>query len=205
MTPVHAVAIVIVLTLAGTVPRQAKPMDVHMPWTFTVRVAEYVELHRRLAAGMTDSTLCADPEELSRQATALAAAIRGARPLADEGDIFTADVASAFRARIAYAIRSAGVDAMAADSEDEEWVIEANATLPWGTGRYVPPAIVNALPGLPAELEYRFVGDDLVLIDVEANLVVDVLRDAFPPPRFPALNRSFQPCDVHPDLPECWM
>jgi hypothetical protein len=34
------------------------------------------------------------------------------------------------------------------------------------------------LPGLPVELEYRLHGTDLVLLDVEANLVVDILRDA---------------------------
>jgi hypothetical protein len=33
---------------------------------------------------------------------------------------------------------------------------------------------------LPAELEYRFVGRDLVLVDSHAGLVVDVLPDALP-------------------------
>jgi hypothetical protein len=38
--------------------------------------------------------------------------------------------------------------------------------------------MLAALPGLPEELEYRFVGADLVLIDVPADLVVDILENA---------------------------
>jgi hypothetical protein len=34
------------------------------------------------------------------------------------------------------------------------------------------------LPSLPEELEYRILGRDLVLLDVQARLVVDILRDA---------------------------
>mgnify|MGYP006375434595 CR=1 FL=1 len=35
-----------------------------------------------------------------------------------------------------------------------------------------------ALPPLPEGLEYRFVGRHLIIRDVAANIVVDVLRDA---------------------------
>jgi hypothetical protein len=41
---------------------------------------------------------------------------------------------------------------------------------------------LDVLPELPEELEYRFAGRDLVLIDIHAELVVDVLRRALPPP-----------------------
>jgi hypothetical protein len=36
------------------------------------------------------------------------------------------------------------------------------------------------LPALPPELDYAIWGRDLVLIDIAANLVLDVLRDALP-------------------------
>ena len=42
------------------------------------------------------------------------------------------------------------------------------------------PAMLRRLPELPPELEYRFVGRDLVLVDILGNVVVDVLRDAVP-------------------------
>lgn len=37
-----------------------------------------------------------------------------------------------------------------------------------------------ALPESPGELRYRFVGQDLLFVDIDANIIVDVLPDAFP-------------------------
>jgi len=37
------------------------------------------------------------------------------------------------------------------------------------------------LPELPEELQFRFVERDLVLVDIDADLVIDVLPDAVPP------------------------
>jgi hypothetical protein len=171
----HALAILMLLPFAGTIPPAHKSVDTHMPGAFMLRVAEYVEIHRRVAAGIGDPQLCGDVEEAARQSARLAAAIRDARPMADEGDIFTPDVAAAFRARIAYAIRTGSVGM----------------------------AIIRALPELPPELEYHIAGRNLMLRDIAANLVVDVLREALPPAdRMPA-PRLKSSCDVHPDIPAC--
>jgi hypothetical protein len=45
----------------------------------------------------------------------------------------------------------------------------------------MPPDVLNALPALPEELEYRFVHRDLVLYDAHADLIVDIVSDAIPP------------------------
>ena len=50
-------------------------------------------------------------------------------------------------------------------------------TLPLAT---FPPALLRKLPDLPPELEYRIVGRSLILRDVKANLIVDILRDVVP-------------------------
>ena len=47
-------------------------------------------------------------------------------------------------------------------------------TMPLAT---CPPALLRKLPDLPPELEYRLVGHNLILRDVQANLIVDILRD----------------------------
>jgi hypothetical protein len=44
----------------------------------------------------------------------------------------------------------------------------------------VPPLILKRLPLLPEGLEYRFMGRDLILRDVKANLIVDFVREAVP-------------------------
>jgi hypothetical protein len=41
--------------------------------------------------------------------------------------------------------------------------------------------VILTLPVLRKEVEYRFVGRDLLLLDVEANLILDFLRSAAPP------------------------
>ena len=43
----------------------------------------------------------------------------------------------------------------------------------------VPPSVLMALPPLPKELEFRFVGRNLILRDTKANMIVDVLPEAF--------------------------
>ena len=44
---------------------------------------------------------------------------------------------------------------------------------------FVPPQLLSALPPIPGELQYRIVGHALVLWDHHADLIVDVLPDAF--------------------------
>ena len=54
--------------------------------------------------------------------------------------------------------------------------VVVNEPLRWGA--VLSPSLASVLPPLPAELAFRLVGRDLVLIDVESDLVVDVIRAA---------------------------
>lgn len=56
--------------------------------------------------------------------------------------------------------------------------MNVNGTFPWAIGTAMVPSILEALPPLPPELQYRMVARDLVLIDVHASLVADILREA---------------------------
>ena len=175
---------------------------------FSLRVHDYVETHRRLAAAI-EQPLCSDAEELTRQTVTLAAAIRDARPRAKEGDIFTIAAGEAFRTRIAAMVRRTGFDVAAYlarhRAEREELDVHVFGSLPWRTHVTLMP-IIRELPELPPELEYRFVGRDLVLMDVGANIVVDVLRDALPQTISPPLLIGpFTQCAPHPELDACWM
>ena len=44
----------------------------------------------------------------------------------------------------------------------------------------MPVVVIDVLPPLPDELQYRLVGGHLVLVDIHAGLVVDILRHALP-------------------------
>ena len=46
----------------------------------------------------------------------------------------------------------------------------------------LPPELLAAFPLLPAEVAYRVVGRTLILVDVKAQLIVDVARLILPPP-----------------------
>jgi len=60
--------------------------------------------------------------------------------------------------------------------------LQVNATYPEKAPlQSTPPTLLLDLPTLPSELEYRIVGRDLVLRDVAANLIVDLLPNALPP------------------------
>lgn len=175
---------------------------------FTMRVYDYVETHRRLAAAI-EQPLCSDAEELTQQADTLAAAIREARPRAKEGDIFTLAAGEMFRARIAAIVRRSGLDVAAFlerhSGEGEDLGVHVFGALPWRSHVALMP-IIRQLPELPPELEYRFVGRHLALMDVGANIVVDVLRDALPlPVDAPLPVAPFTPCAAHPELDACWM
>jgi hypothetical protein len=44
----------------------------------------------------------------------------------------------------------------------------------------VPPQVLQTLPKLTEDLEYRFVGDWLILLDTHAHVVADYIDDALP-------------------------
>ena len=79
--------------------------------------------------------------------------------------------------------------------------LDVNAPLPWAPGSETWPELLWQLPPLPEEIEYRVVGPDLVLLDIRAGLVVDILENAVPAVE----PRAASPCTAHPDLPACWM
>jgi hypothetical protein len=39
--------------------------------------------------------------------------------------------------------------------------------------------LLHHLPALPSEMEYRIINGSLVLLDVHADIVIDILPDAF--------------------------
>jgi hypothetical protein len=44
----------------------------------------------------------------------------------------------------------------------------------------MPPKVLAAMPKLPQILEYRFIGERLILLDVPAHLIIDFIEDALP-------------------------
>jgi hypothetical protein len=50
-------------------------------------------------------------------------------------------------------------------------------TVPLST---IPPQVLQGLPKLPEEMEFRFIGNTLILMDVHAHIIVDFIEQALP-------------------------
>ena len=155
------------------------PDDVSAIVAFQRAADEYAFLHRRIERRQPAIEFGADAATLDRAIESMAAAMRAARADAREGDLFTATVSSAFRGRIAAALRRSElglVDLEPEEARHESPVIHVNGEMPWRASAEMPAGVLAALPALPPELQYRFVSGDLVLVDVHASLIVDILR-----------------------------
>lgn len=173
--------IVLLSLLAGLSGPQA---DSPSEQAFLQRVEDYVALHRRVEAPLPPAVVTADVDAIFGRRTALAAAIRTARPDARQGDIFSPPAARFFRELVAEALRRGAIRNMLAIVEDENTVhlpAAVNADYPAGRSiAMIPPCVLAALPPLPRELRYGFVGRDLILWDVDAGLIVDFVPHAIP-------------------------
>jgi hypothetical protein len=155
---------------------------------FSERVESYAALHRRLEGPLPPLTPTTQPLANLRARERLAGALREARSTAKQGDIFAPAIAAVLRGLIADALKGRDVEALLNEIMEEHpgiaWApVVVNEPLPKGAPHEVPCVLLQALPILPEDVEYRIVGHSLVLWDIHANLVVDVLPDAFSPVR----------------------
>jgi hypothetical protein len=91
--------------------------------------------------------------------------------------MFTLPVAMVFRQLIAKAIanRTGGAMIGGVGTTHHATVLQP---FPANELSDFPPVLAEALPGLPAPLEYRLIDNDLVIRDANADVIVAVLRDA---------------------------
>lgn len=214
MTARTLLPLVMVGLLAGAAPAAADPADYQqVPAAFAEHVARYADIHQAVVQLVGLDAVHLDPAALQKREQEFAIALRQVRQFARAGDIFTPEIATFFRAHIAKVVRATGYDT-AKDVEaaygegeglEDAAALEVNGMFPRGAGRATPEWLLWRLPPLPMELEYRFFGTTLVLVDTRAGLVVDLLEAALPAdPGHPPAPPKPRPCDVHPDLPACW-
>ena len=154
---------------------------------FTMRVDTYVQLHRRLEASFPPLEDTRDPLSRLLNKRYLASAIRSARRHVKEGTVFGPPVEEMLRTRIAAAMHGRDVAAVIGACGRESWgpaQVVLNEPLPEGASCPVPVLLLEALPPVPGGLQYRIFGPDLVLWDVHAEIVIDVLRETLRGPSF---------------------
>jgi len=145
---------------------------------FDARMLIYAELRAYLLQGLPPLRLTDDPNEILRAEHALAKRIRAVRYGAHGGEIFTPEIAAAFRHALILEARPSTCASLL-DDNPGNFSYSINDTYPKGrTLSTVPPGILILLPRLPADVEYRFLGHNLILHDARANVILDRIRDA---------------------------
>lgn len=182
-------AIAVAALTAGAAPARAQysvfDADAALQ-VFHERVESYAALHRRLAPSPSTMT-STDPlsKLLTRQY--LASAVRSARRYAQQGEIFSPEIATLFRWMLADSI---------GELDGERFLTALNGGVPVPPGLHptvnetytmmplyrVPSDVRLGLPKLPAELDYRLAGHDLVLWDIYAGIVIDFVPDVVTSP-----------------------
>jgi hypothetical protein len=151
---------------------------------FDKRVKEYVELQKTLAGKLTRLPDEASPEAIDKHERALGSLIENARRTSRQGDIFTPGIQAIVRRELARIFGGTEGKQLLSSIMDENPVkatLKINARypdeVPMST---MPPEVLAVLPPLPEELNYRFIGDQLILLDTTAHIVVDFVSKALP-------------------------
>ena len=152
---------------------------------FTKRVNAYMDLHKKAEEGAPDVSKGATPAEVMVFEKALGDRIKAARSTAQQGDVFAPDVAPLFKTIFAdYYRRRSGREIRLLFDEVPNFKPQVNMTYPANLPKAnFPPRLALAMPQLPEQLEYRLVGDSLVMRDSKANLIVDYIPGIVPAKR----------------------
>jgi hypothetical protein len=167
-------------------PAEGEPVnaDARALETMLQRVNEYAELHKKLEDQLPKLSNEAKPEDIDKNQRALARLIQEHRRGAKPGDIFTPEaqaVTKRLLARVFGGPDGAGLRASIMDENPGPIKLTVNGrypdTVPLST---VPPQVLQGLPKLPDEMEYRFIGRHLILMDVHAHIIADLIDNAIP-------------------------
>ena len=158
--------------------------------TFSERVNEYAEIHRRVEGPVPPLEAGKDMEEVQRLMKLVRARILAERPGRGTGYLFTPQVISALHQRIACCLTRKDIAEINAEMDEQtppaSIKLRVNEALPLDTSfAAIPPKLFEKLPPLPPELRYLILAKALVLWDHHANLVVDIAPRLFDPTTYP--------------------
>ena len=151
---------------------------------FEARLKDYVALHQKLEAALPKLPDKATPQEIDRNQRLLGKRIAASRSDSRPGEFFTPPIQDLIRNSLQDVLHDMGGKNLTASIMDEnpgplKLVINTRYPddVPLST---MPPPVLAALPPLEEDLEYRFIGRRLVLLDVHAHLIVDYTDEVLP-------------------------
>jgi len=157
---------------------------------FTTRINEYVKLRDRAGQGLAPLKREATPEQILEHTEALAMRLQKIRSHARQGDVLGPETQAYIRDIVRSETKGKqGKPAKEAVAQGNPKVetpaqpvpVKVNARYPAAAPvSTMPPALLLRLPDLPKDLEYHFVGRDLVLLDTAARIIVDYIPNVVP-------------------------
>lgn len=150
---------------------------------FQKRMSTYVALHKKIEASLPKLPDRATPEQIDKNQREFSNLLIQARANAKQGDLFGPDMAALIRRVLATIFKGPqGARLRAVINEEPHPVVpRVNFRYPDEVPLSTMPAVVlKALPPLDEEIEYRFIGRHLILLDPHAHLIADVVVNAMP-------------------------
>ena len=178
-----------------TPPAEGEPVFRVQVWgdisaEFRKRVQSYFDLRRELQQGLPPLRITKNVSEIRSVRRALARRIQAARAGAQEGDIFSPVISAEFKEALALEM-DAKTWAVIMDDNPGEFSHDINGIYPDGKPySTVPGTILAVLPTLPDDIEYRFLGRHLILLDIRADVILDRIPYAI---RFSDCDRDVPP------------
>jgi len=144
---------------------------------FRERVAAYTQLRQQIITDLLENGIDPNADDGREFRNQLGLAIREARRRAQPGEIFSADVAGHMRRVVWDTLQ--GEDEILSDVPEVPSV-RVNDFYPEGEPLATVPALLLAqFEPLPPELQYRFLANALILLDIDTSLIVDFIPNAF--------------------------
>src|SRR5688500_8527920 len=143
---------------------------------FQKRLDAYLELRAMLGRKLTPLSPTADAAELAARQEALASALRTARATAKQGDLIPKRVAAQIADTFVADYRRRNTSARRGELEEVPTAARPaiNKTYPTQAALpTVPPLLLANLPRLPDNLQYRFYGRHVVILDGDAQIIID--------------------------------
>lgn len=151
---------------------------------FQEQLKKYLALHNKLEGTLPSLPNEASPEQIDQHQRAFAKLIQDARRGARRGDMFTPGSRRVILKLMKRIFAGPDGRQLLASIMDENpgrlrTVVNSRYpdTMPLST---VPPQVLAGLPKLPDEVEFRFIGRRLILMDVHAHLILDFIENALP-------------------------
>ena len=177
-------AILLLAAIAGAAQSSFTAANKTVVSDFEKRAKEYVEFRDRHDGQLPKLPKKATPEQIEAHKGALLKSIQAARVGVKQGAVFTPAavvlvrniIKAEFKGRERRELRETVFEA-----ETKGVPVRVNAAYPESKElTEMPPSLLLALPQLPKQVRYRFVGTNLLLVDRESNLIIDYMTRALP-------------------------